>query len=497
VKPATPSPAAAGAPIVATVVKPSAVAIIDDLKLIRGIDSAIETGLNKLGVTKYAQIAIWMKPDVARISQALGFRGRVENENWIEQAQILAGGGNTAFSRRRAAGGTIVTPTAAPFTATSVSAVTAPSPVAVVKPAPLAPANPVEGVKPAPIAPAAIGAAIAAAAAATKTGTPAPSAQTTTPIAPSVTNLASPPMVEERAAFANQKAAPPVAVTQPVTPAVPPIVDLPSAAPIRPAAGPARDALQRISGINAEVEKLLNVQGVTRYSHIAGWMQNDVERFDRLLGSTGRIQRESWIDQAQILARGGDTAASREFDRRKTALAPSLTQTTPTAPPSPTATLATDAARDAAARPAKLTDAIRGNQPAAAPRNDMGSLRSVKSEAFQSRPVDAATAAAAAAAAAAGSAKVVRAANLDDLKRIRGIGVLIEKRLNSVGVTSYEQIANWTVDDIGKYSHVLDFKGRIERENWVEQARILASGGYTEFSRRVDRGEVETSKPKA
>jgi predicted flap endonuclease-1-like 5' DNA nuclease len=82
----------------------------------------------------------------------------------------------------------------------------------------------------------------------------------------------------------------------------------------------------------------------------------------------------------------------------------------------------------------------------------------------------------------------------DDLKRIRGIGVLIEKRLNALGVASYEQIANWTAADIERISEQLDFKGRIERENWVEQARILASGGHTEFSRRVDKGDVETSK---
>ncbi len=80
--------------------------------------------------------------------------------------------------------------------------------------------------------------------------------------------------------------------------------------------------------------------------------------------------------------------------------------------------------------------------------------------------------------------------DFDDLKRIRGIGVLIERKLYSLGVTSYEQVANWTSADIERISQVLDFKGRIERENWVEQARILASGGQTEFSRRADRGEV-------
>lgn len=84
--------------------------------------------------------------------------------------------------------------------------------------------------------------------------------------------------------------------------------------------------------------------------------------------------------------------------------------------------------------------------------------------------------------------------NSDDLKRIRGIGVLIEKRLNALGVARYDQIAKWTAADIDRVSDSLDFKGRIERENWIEQARILASGGNTEFSRRVDKGEVDSSK---
>ena len=74
---------------------------------------------------------------------------------------------------------------------------------------------------------------------------------------------------------------------------------------------------------------------------------------------------------------------------------------------------------------------------------------------------------------------------VDDLKKIRGIGVLIEKKLNAMGVYSYDQIANWSADDIQRVSGALDFKGRIEREGWVQQARILASGGQTEFSKRL------------
>ncbi len=83
----------------------------------------------------------------------------------------------------------------------------------------------------------------------------------------------------------------------------------------------------------------------------------------------------------------------------------------------------------------------------------------------------------------------------DDLKSIRGIGVLIEKKLQSLGITRWTQIANWTQADIDRVSNVLDFKGRIEREQWVEQARILAGGGMTEFSRRTDRDDAKTFKP--
>ena len=75
--------------------------------------------------------------------------------------------------------------------------------------------------------------------------------------------------------------------------------------------------------------------------------------------------------------------------------------------------------------------------------------------------------------------------------------MLIERKLNAMGVIGYEQIANWTAKDIDRVSQSLDFKGRIERENWVEQARILASGGATEFARRFDRGEVESGRSRS
>ena len=77
----------------------------------------------------------------------------------------------------------------------------------------------------------------------------------------------------------------------------------------------------------------------------------------------------------------------------------------------------------------------------------------------------------------------------DNLMRIRGVGDVIARKLRSLGFATYASIADWTEQDVRNVSEALDFRGRIERENWIEQARILASGGQTEFSRRFDSGE--------
>jgi len=81
----------------------------------------------------------------------------------------------------------------------------------------------------------------------------------------------------------------------------------------------------------------------------------------------------------------------------------------------------------------------------------------------------------------------------DDLKRIRGIGRQNEARLNSIGVERFQQIASWTVKDQREIGERLSFPGRIEREEWVKQAKALAKGQETEFSKRVAKGSVATS----
>lgn len=381
-----------------------------DLKRIRRIDAKLEAELTRLGVRRYDHIAGWVRSDVERIGKALGLAGRINQENWIEQAQILAKGGQTHYSARLARG---------------ESARAGPTPD--------------EG-EPRPMAPAATPAVMAGIAAAAS----AAAAPTIAAALPAVA-----PRVSDLAAFAARRSAP----AAPSAPRVPDATgpSLQPAVVMRPAAPAAHDNLQRIGQIDAEAETLLISQGIARYSQIAHWTPADIVRIDAVLGGTGRVGRENWVEQAQILSRGGDTAYSREYDRRGNSGA---------------------AAGVAGPRQARM---------------DMAGLRSVRSEAYQTRD-------AAAPAAQRAGYQAARTTPVEDLKRIRGIGVLIERKLNSMGIVNYEHIANWAAEDIARVSQSLDFKGRIERENWVEQARILASGGATEFSRRVDRGELETSR---
>jgi NADH-quinone oxidoreductase subunit E len=79
----------------------------------------------------------------------------------------------------------------------------------------------------------------------------------------------------------------------------------------------------------------------------------------------------------------------------------------------------------------------------------------------------------------------------DDLKAIKGVGPALEKSLNEMGVWTYAQIAAWSAAEVAWMDdNLVRFKGRVSRDNWVEQAKILANGGETEFSKRVAKGDV-------
>lgn len=65
----------------------------------------------------------------------------------------------------------------------------------------------------------------------------------------------------------------------------------------------------------------------------------------------------------------------------------------------------------------------------------------------------------------------------DDLKKILGIGPVLEEKLNEMGIYHFSQVAEFTQSDIEKINTHLNFPGRIERDEWVPQAKELMGGG--------------------
>lgn len=107
-KKAAPKKAAAKKPAAKKAAKPKPPVLfesrpdeVDDLKLISGVGPKLEGTLHKVGVYQFAQIANWKKADIATVDDKLSFKGRIERDDWVKQAKILAKGGDTEFSAKK------------------------------------------------------------------------------------------------------------------------------------------------------------------------------------------------------------------------------------------------------------------------------------------------------------------------------------------------------------------------------------------------------------
>lgn len=69
----------------------------------------------------------------------------------------------------------------------------------------------------------------------------------------------------------------------------------------------------------------------------------------------------------------------------------------------------------------------------------------------------------------------------DDLKMISGVGPKIEATLNEIGIFTFAQVAGWKKAEREWVDGYLNFRGRIERDDWVKQAKALAKGGEAEY----------------
>lgn len=118
------------------------------------------------------------------------------------------------------------------------------------------------------------------------------------------------------AAPAVAKAAPvPAPVAEPApAPAPEPLPAAPTPAPVAAPGG--ADDLSRIKGVGPKLVTLLAELGVTSFAQIAAWSDADVTRIDEQLGRfKGRITRDQWIAQAQLLAAGDEAGFTERFGR--------------------------------------------------------------------------------------------------------------------------------------------------------------------------------------
>jgi len=124
-------------------------------------------------------------------------------------------------------------------------------------------------------------------------------------------------------------------------------------------------------------------------------------------------------------------------------------------------------AKDAARTKAATTDAVSKAKPKASPKPT--AKTSTASKAKKPKTM-----------------KAPRKSGADDLKLIKGVGPKMEKLCNALGFWHFDQVAKWTPQEVSWVDENLEgFKGRVSRDNWVDQAKILASGAETEFSARA------------
>jgi predicted flap endonuclease-1-like 5' DNA nuclease len=211
------------------------------------------------------------------------------------------------------------------------------------------------------------------------------------------------------------------------------------------------DDLKLIKGIGPKNEKISNALGIYHFRQIANWTPEEAIWIGRHIAFPGRIEREHWIPQAKLLASGGDTDYSAGVRSGTILLDDSA-----------------DAPLDATA-----ADALGKSLPEQA-----GAVEGESRHAGR-RPYGLAA---------------PLGGKPDDLKRIRGIGPQNEGRLHGLGIWHFTQIRAWSEENVRWVGSYLAFSGRIDREKWVDQARELAAGHETEFSRRVAAGKVATSR---
>jgi predicted flap endonuclease-1-like 5' DNA nuclease len=218
------------------------------------------------------------------------------------------------------------------------------------------------------------------------------------------------------------------------------------------------DDLLRISGVGPKNEKILHSLGYFHFDQIAAWTPENVSWVDDHLKFNGRIDREEWINQCRLLAAGNEAEFTRLYGTGGEGNKESGLRT------------------------------VRGPQERAET-----AAPAAKLMAAQSSAEDEKAAAAGKMNKPKGIAKA-RGGKADNLQRISGIGPKNESILHSLGFFHFDQIAAWTATEVNWVDDHLRFNGRIKREEWIRQARLLAEGKDAEFAKLYGTGGLKNKK---
>lgn len=171
-----------------------------------------------------------------------------------------------------------------------------------------------------------------------------------------------------------------------------------------------KDDLTEINGIGPKIQKVLNRLGIKSFEQLATFRAAEVKLVDEaLVDFSGRIKRDEWVPQAKAIIRNGHQPPNTKSKSKKAA----------------------------AKKPKKTKSRKNAWQKGKTKFGTPGST------------------------------------HRDDLKVINGIGPVIEKSLNRSGVRSWEQLATLKVKEVKAIDEALNFPGRIQREQWVQQAKAL------------------------
>ena len=225
--------------------------------------------------------------------------------------------------------------------------------------------------------------------------------------------------------------------------------------PVRPmglaaARGGKHDDLLRISGVGPKNQEILHSLGIYHFDQMAKWTPGEGDWVDDHMKFNGRVAREEWVNQARLLAAGNESEFARLYGTGGEGSKESGLRTV-------------RGPRDGEAQTVVSSPADGG----------------VSGGGKMQRPKGIASA---------------RGGKADDLQRISGIGPKNEKILQGLGFFHFDQIAAWTSKEIDWVEDHLRFGGRITREEWTKQARLLADGKETEFTKLYGTGGLTNKK---